>query len=76
MRVTFRGAIRAKKPTQKPSKEPPTRQQCETCEWGGVSLKTNLRHCFHPRNGRPCNPARSEPWKWGLPCPVAAPPKA
>lgn len=71
MRVTFHGRPKVRKASPKASKTPPTRQACEACEWGGVSLKTKLWHCFHPRNGRPCNPARVEPWKWGMGCPVS-----
>lgn len=72
MRVTFRGRPRGAKATPKAIARPPTRQQCEGCEWGGVSLKNGLWHCFHPKNGRPCNPARVQPWAWGMACPVTA----
>ena len=66
-RVTFRGRPKVRKAAPKASKAPPTRQKCEACEWFNI----HRSKCVHPFNGRPCNPARVEPWKWGMGCPVS-----
>ncbi len=65
--VTFRGKIIGAKVTPPPRRNAPTRSQCEGCEWFHAARSK----CVHPRNGRPCNPARVEPWTWGMACPVA-----
>lgn len=68
MRVTFRGRPRGAKATPKAAAAPPTRQDCDGCQW----FTPERERCFHPRNGRPCNPARNQPWAWGMACPVTA----
>jgi hypothetical protein len=65
--VTFRGKVIGAKVTPPTRRMPPTRSQCEACEWFHVQRSK----CVHPKNGRPCNPARVEPWAWGMPCPAA-----
>lgn len=63
-RITFKGRI-TKRPIAPPARSVgPSREDCDACEW------MRDGRCFHPRNGRPCNPARNKPWTWGLPCPL------
>ncbi len=65
--VTFRGKVIGAKVTPPTRRPPPTRAQCEGCEW----FHAQRSKCVHPMNGRPCNKARVEPWAWGMACPVA-----
>jgi hypothetical protein len=66
-RVTFRGMASGVSAPRRESAKAPTREQCEGCDW----YHRERFKCVHPHNGRPCNPARVEPWAWGMACPVA-----
>lgn len=45
----------------------PTEQLCRGCEYYDAARV----HCFHPTNGKPCNPARRSPWTHPKACPVS-----